>query len=97
MHPVVDILLDISKNVSFGEPIRDWDIVNVNGVKHTFCTISYYIFLCLFNGKNRVSMIDMKVSLGIQDEEILHGLFRIIAGHFYRRNRDILYDDFHVF
>lgn len=97
MHPVVNILIDISKNVSFGEPIRDWDIINVNGVKHTFCTISYYIFMCIFNGKNRVSMIDMKVYLGIQDEEILQRLFRIITGYFYRRDRDIFYDDFHIF
>tara|TARA_Y100000385_G_C12988007_1_gene591534 strand:+ start:583 stop:1083 length:501 start_codon:yes stop_codon:yes gene_type:complete len=97
MHPVVNILLDISKNVYFGEPKRDWDIINVNGVKHTFCTISYYIFMCIFNGKNRVSMIDMKVSLGIQDEDILQRLFRVITGYFYRRDRDIFYDDFHVF
>ena len=97
MHPVVNILLDISKNVCIGEHIKDWDIISVNGVKHTFCTISYYIFMCLFNGNNCVSMIDMKVSLGIQDEEILHRLSSIITGYFYRRNRDIFYDDFHVF
>ncbi len=95
MHPVVNILLDISKNVHIGEHINDWDIINVNGVEHTFCTISYYIFMCLFNGKNRVSMIDMKASLGIQDEEILHRLFSIVKGYFW--NRDIFYDDFHVF
>jgi hypothetical protein len=40
-------------------------------------------------------MIDMKVSLGIQDAEILNRLFSIINGYFW--NRDILYDDFHVF